>query len=66
MITLNNKEVFDIEVDGVNLADYPDLADVYICSACYADGTDLTDDELIELQDKYDSLAYEIAYESIG
>ena len=44
MPILNGKKVIDLEVDGVDSADYPDFSDAYFSYGCYEDGTPLTDD----------------------
>lgn len=49
-----------IEVDG-NLNGYPDFTDVYISYAEWEDGTELTEDELEELNGT--SYGIELAYE---
>lgn len=38
----------DIEVDGVDMNDYPDFCDAFISSATY-EGEELTEEELMEL-----------------
>ena len=43
----------DVEVDDINLMDYPDFVDAYICYARYPD-RDLTDAELDELNEDSD------------
>lgn len=40
----------DIEIDGIDMKDYPDFCDAYISSATYK-GVELTDDQLDELND---------------
>ena len=46
MKTLN----FDmIEIDGIDMTDYPDLCDAYISYAEWSDGTELTQAELDNL-----------------
>jgi hypothetical protein len=40
-------------VDGVDMADYPDLVDAFISEASYMDGTELTEDELQALPHDY-------------
>lgn len=47
-----------IEFEGVNYDDYPDFCDAYISSACWEDGTELTDEEMDELND-HDLYVYE-------
>ena len=47
---LNNLEVTDVEVDGIDMKDYPDFCDAYIESAKFkGTGVDLDDNELVEL-----------------
>jgi hypothetical protein len=40
----------DIEIDGIDMNDYPDFCDAYISSASYK-GIDLTESQLDELND---------------
>jgi hypothetical protein len=65
MAILNGRKVIDIQIDGVDSRDYPDFSDAYFTYACYEDGTELTDDELIELADKNGDVLYEMAYDSL-
>ncbi len=47
---LNNLEVTDVEVDGIDMKDYPDFCDAYIESAKFkGTGVELDDNELVEL-----------------
>lgn len=49
----------DIEVDGVNIRDYPDFVDAYISSAIWKDtGEKLTENELTELNENYQDIIY--------
>ncbi len=48
----------NIEVEGVDMKDYPKFCDAYIASAEHADGTELTDAEL-ELVNSDSSFVYE-------
>ena len=43
-----------LEVDGIDMRDYPDFCDAYICSGTYDDGEELTDDDLDSLNDDGD------------
>ena len=64
MILLNGQRVVDVEIDGVDSNDYPDFCDAYFCYAVYeGSGVALTDDELIQLTEKYPELLNEMAYE---
>jgi len=47
-------EIEDIEVDGIDTRDAPDFCDAFICGASWSDGTDLTQDELDELNEDGD------------
>lgn len=49
----------DVEVDGIDYADYPDFCDAFIASAIY-DGKPMSDEMLDELNEDYD-----FVYESI-
>ena len=63
---LNNLEVTDIEVDGVNQKDYPDFCDAYIESAKFvSSGKELNDDELEKLKEENADLFFEDIMEQI-
>lgn len=65
-VELNGRGVVvaTIQVAGVDHRDYPDYADAYVESAQYVDGTDLTDDELDQLQDQHPDVVYDVINES--
>jgi hypothetical protein len=48
----------NIEFDDVDMADAPDFSDAYISSADY-DGVPMTDDELVDLNEKHPGFVYE-------
>ena len=50
---MNYKLIDDIEVDGIDYADYPDFCDAFISSATY-DGKPMTDAQLDELNEDRD------------
>ena len=57
---LNNLEVTDVEVDGIDMKDYPDFVDAYIESAKFvSSGKELNDEELIKLQEENPELFYD-------
>ena len=63
---LNNLEVTDVEVDGVNQKDYPDFCDAYIESAKFvSSGKELNEDELEKLQEENADLFFEDIMEQI-
>lgn len=64
-LQLRGRTVVDAKVDGIDMKDYPDFCDAYFDSACYEDGTELTDDELIELTDTNFDALHEMIYDII-
>jgi hypothetical protein len=52
------REIVNIDVDGIDYNDYPDFCDAFICYAEWDDGTPLNDDELDKLNDDRE-LVYE-------
>jgi hypothetical protein len=64
-LQLNGRAVVDAQVDGIDPRDYPDFCDAYFESACYEDGTVLTDDELIDLTDNNQEILHEMVYDQI-
>jgi len=62
---LNSRPVTDVQIAGVDSRDYPDFCDAYFESACYLDGTPLTDAELEQLQNQYPEVVSELAYDSL-
>lgn len=47
---LDYSKIDDIEVDGIDMKDYPDFCDAYIASASY-EGRDMTELELEQLNE---------------
>jgi hypothetical protein len=66
-MTLNGKVVDEtsLEIDGVDSRDYPDFVDAYFSYGVFEDGTELTDNELDQLANKYPEVANEMAFESM-
>jgi len=66
-MTLNGKAVDEtsLEIDGVDTRDYPDFVDAYFSYGVFEDGTELTDDELDQLANKYPEVANEMAFDSL-
>jgi hypothetical protein len=60
---LDYKKITNVEVDGVDMSDYPDFSDAYISNADY-DGVPMTDEQLDELNENGD-FVYEAATDSI-
>jgi hypothetical protein len=61
---LNGKKVI-ASVEDVHAWDYPDFCDAHFCECYFEDGTELTDDEVEELHDKYPDVLWEMAYDSL-
>ena len=53
MMNLDYAKISDVEVEGIDTADYPDFCDAFIASADY-DGREMTDMELDTLNDDSD------------
>jgi hypothetical protein len=64
-LQLNGRTVVDARVDGIDMSDYPDFCDAYFESACYEDGTALTDNELEQLGDQNPDALHEMIYDQI-
>lgn len=62
---LNGKKVVDAQVGNVCSWDYPDFCDACFEYAEFADGTELTEQELDELADKYPDVLNEMAHEAM-
>ena len=66
-VNINGKEinVGSIEVEGVNSWDRPDFADAYITYAEFMDGTPLSDEELVQLEQQHGDLVNQAAHDSL-
>lgn len=62
-IELDVKRVVDVEIDGIDMRDYPDFCDAYISKASYKkeDGSfrDLDEDECQFLQEEHSEWFYD-------
>lgn len=65
-VILNNKEIDinSIQIEDVQMFDYPDFVDAFIAFANYTDGTDLTIDECIELEYQEEGLVNQLIHEN--
>jgi hypothetical protein len=52
-----------IEIEGIDTNDYPDFVDAYITYAEYEDGTPLTEEELIKLEEENYGLTNELIHD---
>lgn len=66
-ITLNGFEIEreSLEIEGIDMNDYPKFCDAFFSSAKYTNGAELTDNELDELSLKYSGLINEMLHELI-
>jgi uncharacterized protein YfkK (UPF0435 family) len=65
-LDISQVDMGSLELDGFSQEDPTDLADVYIVSAQFLDGTELTDDELEELQDLIPDEIYDRALDRMS
>ena len=65
-IKFDINQLDDIELDGVDMKDYPDFCDAYVESASFK-GVELTDEQLDELNDSDETRSWvnANAYESL-
>lgn len=57
---LDNLEVVNVEIDNIDMRDYPDFVDAYIESAEFkCNGKKLDDDQLVRLQEENPDAYYE-------
>ena len=54
-LELDYSKISDIEVDGIDMSDYPDFCDAFIASATYGD-RDMTEEELDVLNNDGESV----------
>jgi hypothetical protein len=65
-LTLNDRLVVDIEIDGVDSRDYPNFCDAYFCSAYYGDtGEALSENDLILLQELFPEVLFEKCFDRL-
>jgi hypothetical protein len=57
---MNLDNITDIEVDGIDMSDYPDFCDAFIATAFWKDtGVELSEAELDELNDNHGEFVYD-------
>jgi hypothetical protein len=64
-VSLNGKPVNmqSIEIDGIDIDDYPDFVDAYITAAEYEDGTPLSEEELQQFEEENFRLVGELIHD---
>ena len=55
----------NVSVSGINMDDYPDLVDAYICYAEDSNGKPLTDEQLETLTNNNQEFVQEMAHDEI-
>jgi len=66
-MNLNGKTIAEYDIDGVDPSDAPEFVDAFFSSAVFEDGTELTDNELESLTNKYgDVLCDDAGDECVG
>ena len=60
-ISVNGKEVDtdSLEIDGIDMRDYPDFVDAYFSDGEFMDGSEMSQDELDYLRDHHGELLYD-------
>ena len=66
-LVLNGRQVkvSTIEIENVDMCDYPDFCDAFIGYAEFEDGEELTEDEKLELESKNRAVMNMLAHESL-
>ena len=64
MTKFDLKLIDDIEIDGIDMRDYPDFCDAFLVSASYK-GRELTEDELEYVQDSNPEWFYDQVWDTI-
>lgn len=66
-LTLDGRivDMGSIEIDGVDMDDYPDFSDAYIAYAEFEDGTPLSEDELMRLEEENYGIVNDLAHDSL-
>lgn len=57
-MNLDLNEIDNIEVDGIDTADYPDFCDAYISNADYK-GVEMTEEEIDHLNEHHGDFVYD-------
>jgi hypothetical protein len=61
---INNVDKSSIEIEDIDMKDYPDFVDAFISSARFNDGTELNDEQLEQLQDENYEIVNELIHEN--
>jgi len=58
-----NINLDSIEIDGIDIRDYPDFVDAYVSYAETTDGTELSEDELNRFTEENSDIIHELIYD---
>lgn len=61
---INGRQV-EASVTDVHAWDYPDFCDAHFADCTFEDGTELSDEEVEQLHEKYPDILWEKAFDSL-
>jgi hypothetical protein len=66
-LMINGKEVDtdSLQVDGIDTRDSPDFSDAYFSYGEFADGSEMSDQELEQLRDEHSEMLHELVWDSL-
>ena len=64
-IDLDIVDLASLEIDGIDMQDYPDFCDAYFSKGNKLDGTPLDDDELIMLSEDFPLTLHEMVLNTL-
>lgn len=66
-IFINGKkvDVGSLRIENIDMKDYPDFCDAFVGEGYFEDGTEMTDQEMDEFNDKHSDVVQEKAHESL-
>jgi hypothetical protein len=62
---MNINGLIDVQIDGINMDDYPDFVDAYVSFAIDEEGNILTDEQLDQLAEDNPEWVQEMAHDEI-
>jgi hypothetical protein len=54
ILPLDVRTLIDVEIDGIDMSDYPEFCDAFVTSACFPNGKPLTESQLDKVNEDYD------------
>lgn len=61
---MKNININSIEIEGIDIKDYPDYCDAFISYAEYKDGTILNDEQVEKLNEDHSEIVNELIHEN--